>query len=429
MKLNGKGIAILAGTCIMALIALIIVGVSGAVTTTNDTDNVMSMNGTINEADNNISADVAAAEQILLRFKNPGETQSGNGESAAETEDVKETEPQSSEAATEAVTEPETEEPSPYANKFMVNVTEYLNIRAEASQDSQVVGKLYPGSGGDVLERGAEWTKISSGSVEGYVANQYIVFGAEAEAKANEVGKLKVTVLTDSLRIRKTPSTESGIWELASEGEVFDGIGYDGEFMGIYYDGEIAFLSLDYVNVELVIKKAISIEEEQEQIRLAEEAKRAEEEERLRKEQEANEAMERAARESQYVETVKTSAYNISESDVYLLACLVMAEAGYEPYEGKLAVANVVLNRLSGGAYGSTMSDVIYARGQFSVAASGRLATVLSQGPNSESVRAAEEAISGVNNVPNYANFCALYVANYSRYNNYTIIGNQVFYN
>ncbi len=82
MKLNGKGIAILAGTCIMALIALIIVGVSGAVTTTNDTDNVMSMNGTINEADNNISADVAAAEQILLRFKNPGETQSGNGESA-----------------------------------------------------------------------------------------------------------------------------------------------------------------------------------------------------------------------------------------------------------------------------------------------------------------------------------------------------------
>jgi len=291
------------------------------------------------------------------------------------------------------------------------------------------VGKLYPGSGGDVLERGAEWTKISSGSVEGYVANQYIVFGAEAEAKANEVGKLKVTVLTDSLRIRKTPSTESGIWELASEGEVFDGIGYDGEFIGIYYDGEIAFLSLDYVNVELVIKKAISIEEEQEQIRLAEEAKRAEEEERLRKEQEANEAMERAARESQYVETVKTSAYNISESDVYLLACLVMAEAGYEPYEGKLAVANVVLNRLSGGAYGSTMSDVIYARGQFSVAASGRLATVLSQGPNSESVRAAEEAISGVNNVPNYANFCALYVANYSRYNNYTIIGNQVFYN
>ncbi len=261
------------------------------------------------------------------------------------------------------------------------------------------------------------------------MANQYIVFGAEAEAKANEVGKLKVTVLTDSLRIRKTPSTESGIWELASEGEVFDGIGYDGEFIGIYYDGEIAFLSLDYVNVELVIKKAISIEEEQEQIRLAEEAKRAEEEERLRKEQEANEAMERAARESQYVETVKTSAYNISESDVYLLACLVMAEAGYEPYEGKLAVANVVLNRLSGGAYGSTMSDVIYARGQFSVAASGRLATVLSQGPNSESVRAAEEAISGVNNVPNYANFCALYVANYSRYNNYTIIGNQVFYN
>ena len=250
MKLDGKGIAILAGTCIMTLLALIIIGVTGAMTKTNDTDNVMSMNGTINDADNNISADMAAAEQILLRFKNPGETESGSEESSAQSEAVNETEPQSTEAATEAATEPETEAPSPYANKFMVNVTEYLNIRAEASQDSQVVGKLYPGSGGDVLEQGAEWTKISSGSVVGYVANQYIVLGAEAEAKANEVGKLKVTVLTDSLRIRKTPSTESGIWELASEGDVFDGIGYDGDFIGIYYDGEIAFLSLDYVNVE-----------------------------------------------------------------------------------------------------------------------------------------------------------------------------------
>ncbi len=429
MKLNGKWTAAIAGICVMTMTGLAVTGVTGAITRTNDTDSVMSINEAINEADNNISADMTAAEQILLRFKNPGETESSTAEDIRETESVTEQDTQSTEAVAEDVAEPETEEPSPYENKFMVNVTEYLNIRAEASQDSEVIGKLYAGAGGDVLERGTEWTKISSGSVVGYVSNQYILFGTEAEAKANEVGRLKVTVQTDSLRIRKTPSTESGIWELASNGDVFDGIGYDGDFIGIYYDGEIAFLSLDYVNVELVIGKAISIEEEQEQIRLAEEAKRAEEEEKQRKEQEAAAALERAAAESQYVETVKTSAYNVSESDVYLLACLVTAEAGYEPYEGKLAVANVVLNRLAGGAYGNTMSDVIYARGQFSVAASGRLATVISQGPNSESVRAAEEAISGVNNVPNYANFCALYVASYSRYNNYTIIGNQVFYN
>lgn len=95
----------------------------------------------------------------------------------------------------------------------------------------------------------------------------------------------------------------------------------------------------------------------------------------------------------------------------------------------KLAVANVVLNRLNGGAYGSTMSAVIYAPGQFSVAASGRLASVMAAGPNSESITAAKDALSGTNNVPNYSSFRSCGGANYSNYNNYSIIGNQVFYN
>lgn len=427
MRLNSKQTVTIVSICFMILAGLAVTGVVKAVDTKKDTNSSMSINSLDNRTDNDNIADISALEQNLLNIINPEESLKLKvADEAEKTEllDIAESQP-----IEETTPEPETEAPSPYENKFMVNVSEYLNIRADANHDSTVVGKLYKGAGGDVLEKGAEWSKISSGSVVGYVANEYVFFGADAEAKAKVDGKLKVTVLTDSLRIRKSPSTESGIWELAHNGEVFDGIGYDGDFIGIYYDGEIAYLSLDYVNVELAIGKAISIEEEQEKIRIAEEAKKAKEEEKKRKEQEAEQALQRAAKESSYVDTVKGSAYNISESDVYLLACLVTAEAGYEPYEGKLAVANVVLNRLSGGAYGNSMTDVVYARNQFSVAKSGRLATVMSQGPNSESVRAAEEAISGVNNVPNYANFCALYVASYSRYNNYSIIGNQVFYN
>lgn len=52
----------------------------------------------------------------------------------------------------------------------------------------------------------------------------------------------------------------------------------------------------------------------------------------------------------------------------------------------------------------------------------------MTNGPLSVAVQATKDAISGVNNVPNYSNFCALYAANYSRYNEYTIIGAQVFY-
>lgn len=345
------------------------------------------------------------------------------------------TEP-STEAVTEVTTEIVTEEPvtepettSAYAGKFMVNVNEYLNIRAAADENAEVIGKLYAGSGGTVLENGAEWTKISSGTVEGYVATQYLLFDADAEAKANEVGTRKVTIQEDSLRVRKAPSTDAGVWGLAEKGDVYTTSKVENGWAEINYDGETGYVSMEFATEELVIGKAVSIEEELEQIRLEEERKQQEELEKQRKLEEAAAEEKRIAAESKFVETVQTSPYNVSEEDVYLLACLVHAEAGWEPYEGKLAVANVVLNRLNGGKYGSTMSDVIYARGQFSVAASGRLATVMAEGPNSESVQAAKEALAGVNNVPNYTNFRSCSVANYSNYNNYTIIGSQVFFN
>ena len=58
----------------------------------------------------------------------------------------------------------------------------------------------------------------------------------------------------------------------------------------------------------------------------------------------------------------------------------------------------------------------------------GALDKAIANGPNSGSVQAAEEALSGVNNVPDYTSFCTLAVAKYSRYSAYSVIGNQVFY-
>ena len=45
-----------------------------------------------------------------------------------------------------------------------------------------------------------------------------------------------------------------------------------------------------------------------------------------------------------------------------MLACLVYAEAGNQSYEGMLAVANVVLNRVKSDAYWhvDTIKEVIY---------------------------------------------------------------------
>lgn len=347
----------------------------------------------IEDKESGIIADIESNKAILV----------GAEDSTGNTEDNFET---SQEVETEA--EAET---SPYENKFMVNVNEYLNIRSSASEEAEVVGKLYAGSGGDILEKGEQWTHITSGSVEGYVSNDYILTGADAENKANEVGTLTAFVMGDNIRIRETPDAEAKIYGLADINDEYVCQSSQDGWVQIEYDGGSAYISSEFVKVEMKIGKAISIEEEQ--ARIAAEAK----------------AQQKTVQEERFEETVQTESYDISYDDAYLLACLVNAEAGSEPYEGKLATANIVLNRLRGGRYGSTISDVIYAPGQFSVVRLGTFAAALSSGPNSQSVQAANEALSGVNNVPSYTSFCSLSHANYGAYNSYSIIGNQVFYN
>ncbi len=408
MKLRSRITTVVASVAAMVLSGVIIVSAAQLVPTDKDIETETS--GKKEDVVIEDTADVAAVEKEIVMAEEP-ETMETVVEPAAE----------------EPVTESETV--SAYADKFMVNIDEYLNVRAAADGNSEVIGKLYAGAGGTVLEWGAEWTKISSGSVEGYAATEYLLFGADAEAKANEAGQRIVTILEDSLRVRKLPSIDAGVWGLTDKGSTYVAGKVENGWAEINYDGETGYVSLDYASVELVVGKAVSIAEEQEQIRLEEEKKKQAELEKQRKLEEAAAEEKRVAAASQFVETVQTSSYNVSEEDVYLLACLVHAEAGWEPYEGKLAVANVVLNRLNSGKYGNSISAVIYAKGQFSVAASGRLSTVMAQGPNSESIKAAKEALSGVNNVPNYMNFRSCGVANYSSYNNYSIIGSQVFFN
>lgn len=320
------------------------------------------------------------------------------------------------------------QETSAFTNKFMVNISEYLNVRAAADENSEVVGKLYAGSGGDILERGPQWTKISSGNVVGYVNNQYVVFDEAAEALANQVCPWIASINTDTLRVRKEASADAGVWGLVAAGETYTVTGVYSGWVSINYDGNIGYLSLEYVSVAQQIGTGITTAEEQAAIKAEEERLAAIAAQEAKKKEEQATKVAKAKAASQFVETIQTSPYSVSEDDAYLLACLVAAEAGNEIYEGKLAVANVVLNRLNSGNYGNSISAVIYKSNQFTVASNGALDSKMASGPNAESVKATKEALSGVNNVPNYLNFCSESAANYSTYKAYTIIGNQVFY-
>lgn len=81
--------------------------------------------------------------------------------------------------------------------------------------------------------------------------------------------------------------------------------------------------------------------------------------------------------------------------DVYWLSRIIHAEASGEPYQGKVAVGSVVLNRVSSKDFPNTIYNVIFEYynniPQFSPVADGTIYNT----PNSESVKAAETALSG----------------------------------
>ncbi len=100
------------------------------------------------------------------------------------------------------------------------------------------------------------------------------------------------------------------------------------------------------------------------------------------------------------------SEVTFAEGDRYLLANLIYCEAGSEPYEGKLAVGAVVINRVLSSVYPDTVVGVIYQNKQFSPVASGRLALALADGKASaDCYQAADEAMKGYSNVGNCVYF------------------------
>lgn len=121
---------------------------------------------------------------------------------------------------------------------------------------------------------------------------------------------------------------------------------------------------------------------------------------------------------------------NYTDEDLYWLSRIVHAESSGESYEGKLAVANVVLNRMKSKSFPNTVKAVIFDKKygvQFSPTKNGSIYKT----PSQESIKAATAALEGTNNIQN-----ALYFSNFSshkskskkKYSFYKKIGNHTFY-
>ena len=80
-----------------------------------------------------------------------------------------------------------------------------------------------------------------------------------------------------------------------------------------------------------------------------------------------------------------------NSNDINLLSRLVYGEARGEPYEGQVAVAAVVMNRVKSGSFPNTISGVIYQAGAFDVVSDGQI----NLAPNSTAKKAAQDAYNG----------------------------------
>lgn len=135
---------------------------------------------------------------------------------------------------------------SSYQNLGIVQVSGYLNIREAPSTDGKIIGKLSGDGGCEILETDGDWSHITSGGVDGYISNQYLLTGDEARNKARELVKLRAVVTADNLNIRQTPELDPGnIVGQALMGERYVVLGQTDGWIQI----EEGYISADYAEV------------------------------------------------------------------------------------------------------------------------------------------------------------------------------------
>lgn len=191
-----------------------------------------------------------------------------------------------------------------YKGMCIAHVNDYVNIRKEASEESEILGKLYNNGVGTVEGEENGWYLITSGNVHGYVKSDYVSIGYDAESIAAEVGTRVATVTTETLRVRKEATVDSPILGLIPLAEELTVLDETDTFVKVSIEEGDGWVSKDYVELRTDYTYAESKEEE---------------EARLAKEAAEREAARRAAEEAakkKNKKSKKSSSSNSSSSSV-----------------------------------------------------------------------------------------------------------------
>ena len=194
----------------------------------------------------------------LTVAQNDSNVVTASAQGAPQTDDAS----QESEQANEAAQTPTAAQTCGYTNLGMSVISSgNLNIRQEASTDSEVVGILTNHNACELLEDAGDWYKVTSGKVTGYVSKQYLVTGDEAESIAEQEIKTVATVNTETLNVRAEKSTEAAVLSQVGNSEAFTVNSVADGWVEISVDDSVGYISQDYVTLAQALPTAKTIEQ------------------------------------------------------------------------------------------------------------------------------------------------------------------------
>ena len=292
----------------------------------------------------------------------------------------------------------------------VIDAKDMLDIHAEANTASAVIGQVMEDGHVAILAKYNDWVQIQAGEIAGWVPAENLV---ETEISNEEAVAANEQVIAE--RTGATASEDEFFAEeevqqdetAALQAEASEAA--QNEIEEVQAAEEAARLEAE-AQAKAAAEEAAQLEAEAQAKAAAEEAARleaeaqakaAEEAARLEAEAQAKAAAEEAARiaaEAQQAALAAQAAQTaaISAEELKLLANIIYCEAGSESYVGKVAVGNVIMNRVKSASQPNTITEVVYAKGQFSPVRNGSLQRALSSDKaDAACYQAAIEALAG----------------------------------
>ena len=304
----------------------------------------------------------------------------------------------------------------------VIDAKDMLDIHAEANTASAVIGQVMEDGHVAILAKYNDWVQIQAGEIAGWVPAENLVeteISNEEAVAANEQVIAERTGATASedeffaeeevqqdetaaLQAEASKAAQNEIEEVQAAEEAAR---IEAEAQAKAAAEEAAQLEAE-AQAKAAAEEAAQLEAEA-QAKAAEEAARleaeaqakaAEEAARLEAEAQAKAAAEEAARLEAEAQQAALAAQTaaISAEELKLLANIIYCEAGSESYVGKVAVGNDIMNRVKSASQPNTITEVVYAKGQFSPVRNGSLQRALSSDKaDAACYQAAIEALAG----------------------------------